>query len=250
MLVFIPGVAALGLGLLYAAGAIIKSGQLRDADLSVRDTLPLIPLEQILAVGIGTLVTSLLWVLLFALALLVFVGTSTTGPKPPVLLSLKSRKAILSWKSFVILSRIALVAVIVNAFYSYAFFSAVALAAAVLLGYAVERFGAPRGRRYVVYVVMAYFFIVLMARTADAYISPTPLPNVTLTMRSSGESQPKYVQGTLIVNAGGVWYVSLRKQTYRGIPASRVMTAVVRSRSKREPRPVLKILKEKIESWF
>jgi hypothetical protein len=61
VLVVVPGFAAFALGLLYGAGAVIKSGQLRGEDLNTRDTLPLVPLEQILAPGIGTIVTSLLW---------------------------------------------------------------------------------------------------------------------------------------------------------------------------------------------
>jgi hypothetical protein len=58
--VLLPGFAALGLGVLYAAGAVIKTGQLQDAELVVRDTLPLVPLEQILALGIGAIASSTL----------------------------------------------------------------------------------------------------------------------------------------------------------------------------------------------
>ena len=70
----LPGLVAIGVGLLYGTGAVIKSGQLRTADLNVRDTLPLIPLEQLLAVGIGTIVTSLVWVFVFAFILWIYLG--------------------------------------------------------------------------------------------------------------------------------------------------------------------------------
>jgi hypothetical protein len=44
-----PGLAALFVGGLYAGGAILWGAKLRDADLIVRDTLPLVPLPQLLA---------------------------------------------------------------------------------------------------------------------------------------------------------------------------------------------------------
>jgi hypothetical protein len=65
--VVVPGFAAIGLALLYGTGAVIKSGQLRGADQNVRDTLPLVPLEQVLALGIGTVITSLVWVTVLSL---------------------------------------------------------------------------------------------------------------------------------------------------------------------------------------
>ncbi len=50
----LPGIAALGLALLYAIGATIVTADLIGAGLSVGATLALIPLEQILARGVGT----------------------------------------------------------------------------------------------------------------------------------------------------------------------------------------------------
>ncbi len=53
-----PVVVAFGLAGLYAVGALLKTTQLRGADLSVQDTLTLVPLPQILATGIGTVATA------------------------------------------------------------------------------------------------------------------------------------------------------------------------------------------------
>lgn len=54
----LPAAAVLGVAVLYGTGALIKTAQLRDADLSVQETLPLVPIEQLLALGIGTVTSS------------------------------------------------------------------------------------------------------------------------------------------------------------------------------------------------
>jgi hypothetical protein len=56
-LALLPGLAAIGLALLYGVGAILVVAQLIGAHLTV-GTLVLVPLEQILARGIGTVVVS------------------------------------------------------------------------------------------------------------------------------------------------------------------------------------------------
>ncbi|HEX8741817.1 MAG TPA: hypothetical protein VF712_01670 [Thermoleophilaceae bacterium] len=54
ILTALPGVAAVFLGALYAIGALLTMADLRGAGLRVRDTMPLIPIEDLLARGIGT----------------------------------------------------------------------------------------------------------------------------------------------------------------------------------------------------
>ena len=49
----LPVVIALFVGSLYTVGAVLTTGQLRHANLVVRDTLPLVPLPQILARGMS-----------------------------------------------------------------------------------------------------------------------------------------------------------------------------------------------------
>lgn len=59
----VPLATALGIAVLYGAGAIVKAGQLRGEGFAIRDNVPLVPLEQLLALGIGIVVSSLLWLL-------------------------------------------------------------------------------------------------------------------------------------------------------------------------------------------
>jgi hypothetical protein len=54
LMVLVPGVVALGLALLYSVGALLKTFELLDAGIDVTEALPLVPLEQVLARGIGT----------------------------------------------------------------------------------------------------------------------------------------------------------------------------------------------------
>jgi hypothetical protein len=248
LLVVVPGLAAVGLGLLYGTGAVIKSGQLRGSDLSVRDTLPLIPLEQILAVGIGTLVTSLLVVALFGALLWIYLDQRwwlDEADETKMRQMQKRRPRFWKWYSRIFLFVFLPFAFFLQ-FYTSPFFVAIPVAAAVLLGVAVRRYRS-RGRRHVLYVLFAYFLIVIAARAGDAYVSPAPLPVASLHLH--GRANP--ITGALVVKAGDTWYLSLHEGTYRAIPASRVATAVVRSRKReREPRPVLRVVRDEVESWF
>ena len=183
----VPGFAALGLGLLYATGAVIKAGQLRGEGLNVRDTLPLVPLEQILALGIGTLVTSLIWVVVFAALVWLYIGWK---PPPPQQIHVKQGTFTVLRVSSLVLTAFA----VAVWFYAVPFFAAIGTSAAIFLGSTIDRWR-PRGRRYVVYILVGYFVIVLAARTGGAYFSPEPLPHVTLRLGR----QPNTTEGTLIV---------------------------------------------------
>jgi hypothetical protein len=50
---FLRVVIALSVGALYTVGAVVTTGQLRRADPVVRDTLPLVPLPQLLGRGMS-----------------------------------------------------------------------------------------------------------------------------------------------------------------------------------------------------
>ena len=62
----IPVAVAVLVGLLYAVGALLSAAKFRGAGLEIQDTVPLLPLETILATGIGTLLASVLLVAVWA----------------------------------------------------------------------------------------------------------------------------------------------------------------------------------------
>lgn len=226
----VPALLTLGLGLLYGAGALIKSGQLRAAGLSVQDTLPLVPLEQILALGIGTLVTSLIWVVILACWLWTYVYWNPE----PITLSLGGRKRLAAYRIAVW----GLILFVIGVwFYNEPFATAINSTVIVFLGPTVVRIR-HRGRVFVLCVVLGFFLFVMAVKTASAYLSPAPLPHASLQL----EGDPGLMQGTLIVSTGEAWYLTNRSKTYRAVPRSTVRSAVIRSKERREPRPVLKVV--------
>lgn len=246
----IPAGVAVGLAVLYSTGAFLKAGQLIGADVRVRDTLPLVPLEQILALGIGAVVTSLLWVTLFTGLMWGWMLLSdergkqaTSSPAPESVPRNKQRMALRRayWIGYWWL----LVPwVLLFPFFIYPFFGAVTLAAGLLLnqlGYGLARLG----RAFQVLLIVGYFVVVLAAQIGDAYVSPDPLPRAELHLRNGSK-----VAGTLLVSTSDGWYLSLSKDTFRMLPADRVAFAVVRSQQRREPRPVPSVIWSEIRSWF
>ena len=225
----------MGLGLLYSAGAIVKSGQLRSAHVSVRDTLPLVPLEQILALGIGIIVTSIVTVFVFALVLWVYVGWWT--PEPPAI-----RVSAPLFPLVRALRCLLAVAFIVWIFFTIPPLGALSVTAALFLGGGVRRIYG-RGRRYVAYVVLGYLAFILVLNAANGYIYPKPLPEVELRLKN----QATPVVGTMLLTTGTTWYFTQHAQTFRAISAEKVAVAIVRSRSRRhEPRPMLRVLWDEI----
>jgi hypothetical protein len=230
--VVVPAVLTASVGLLYGAGAIIKSGQLRGAGLDVRDTITLVPLEQILALGIGTIVTSLIWVAIFASYLVIFLAVGPPKRSRPTSGTPRRKGRIFRRLTWGLLAF-----ALILAFYNNPFFLAIVTSAGVLLGVAVAYFER-HGRRAVFLVLLTYFVVVAAAYTGSAYVSPEPLPAVSLELRN----EPTRVRGTLIVATGNTWYLSQARKTYRAVPAERVLTAVVVSQEREnEPRPVLKV---------
>jgi hypothetical protein len=241
VLTLLPGLAALGAGVLYAAGAVVKSGQLRDAGLNVRDTLPLVPLQQLLALGIGVVVTSLLWFVVFAFLLWVYLGPMS-GFKDQEPLTVGPRTHLFA-RIFGYLWLPLGAGIVLHEFWIRPFFTAIVTTAGLLLAAFAGQ--SHRGRRYVMTVLTVYFAIVIFANTASAYVSPEPLPRADIET-FSGEK----ISASLIVTDGGYWYVSTAKHRFRAIPTSEVQRAAMHSAKRTRPRPVLKVVWHEIRSWF
>lgn len=264
----LPGMAAAGLGALYATGALVKAGQLRAEDLPLRDTLPLVPLEQILATGIGTVVSSVLIVAIYASASLVYLwiyaadadghaakaeerkrvaetpATLATEETPPAqpeseeaarggFHRLDSARA---FGSFFVRWML-LPANTVLAFAVFPVFYAVIITAGAFMPYVAANY-ARRGRRAVVLLVTVYFVLVLTCLIANTYFFPDPLPEAELRLRNGAVER-----GTLVVSTGNAWFITMTDRTYRMVPSDRVAAAIVRSRPEREDEtPVLQAL--------
>src|SRR5262245_34057038 len=72
----LPLAIALFVGILYTVGAVLTTGQLRRANLVVRDTLPLVPLPQLLGRGMSVFLKPFAGVLVIVL---VFIAVLVLG---------------------------------------------------------------------------------------------------------------------------------------------------------------------------
>ena len=241
----IPAVAALGIALLYAVGAIIKSGQLRGAGLNVRDTLPLVPLPQLLALGIGTLVTSILFFASAAFIVWLYLkkfrdwGFHEVHTPPP-----RWWVWVSSRRYPVVIYKLVLLYIAISYFWSYSFFTAAAWTAGIYLSvYAVQTY---RGQRYVAKVLVTYYVVLVLADTGQAYFQPAPLPQARVTLWSGAT-----VSGALITTDGGTWYIKTSARHFESLPASDVKdVTVITVKREHRPRPVLKVVWYRVRSWF
>lgn len=248
--VLLPGFAALGLGVLYAAGAVIKTGQLQDAELVVRDTLPLVPLEQILALGNRShsqfdLSRRIVGVPRGLLPLghpragkqldphpEKASGKSSQADKPPEVG--RSRLRPVGGGAHRIHCRILALEL-------------PDLWGPVILGrdllWLVGGHRAREGGRRATFLLFGGFVAVTIALAAtQALVSPKPLPNVEI---KTATHQPR--RGVLVTPAGSTWYVSFAPRTFRGIPADQIEYAIVRSPESSDPQPALQWVWDQIK---
>lgn len=223
MLAWIPGIAALAVAALYSVGALLTAAGLRGAGLSVRDTLPLVPLEKILARGISTLIGSVL--LLAALVLLGVLIVSAVS-------ALRRREWSLT------AGRIGTAAGMVVLVVGLAFTSPV-LACALILTLAIGVIGARRFSDLPrVWVWAAQYLVVLGGLIASAYVYPQPLPSARVAVAEGATP----VVGDLVTTTDFSWYVAgFDGDTVRAIPAPDIEEAEFVSREREDP-PMLKDL--------
>jgi hypothetical protein len=269
-LTYFPFVAGGGLAGLYALGALTRTTQLMGAHVTVRDTLPIVPLQQLLATGIGTVISSLVNVpivlftgLFLALSSATRRGTtedadaeprSTLSPeaieKARVLTAAgRDREAdrviiraviLDDWKSMLSSFVVGAASVFV------AYPPATAATVMVLVGLVVlaiaffPREMARRGGLGVLAVAGAAFAI--SVTVVNAYIYPQPLADIVL-VRSGGLPD---VRGKLVVDTGASWYVRDSPNHVRAVPASKVVDARVRSHG----RPRDDRVADVVAGWF
>jgi hypothetical protein len=240
----LPGLAALLLGLLYGVGALIKTAQLRQADVSVLDALPLVPLEQVLGLGIGTVTTSLLLLVAWALLVGTYLFITRQRPVSKIIIGrrLRQRRPTERGKHEDRLFFWSHVFVLIVFFLATTIFYFALIGGGYVLSVVLGRKSDANAlsRRSVVLALATYFAVVLSALTANAYLYPSPLPTVELKMRNGGDS----VRGNLIVVTGSSWYVTGERETFRSIPTNRVNSSLIRSGERQHARTSGAVLRE------
>jgi ABC-type multidrug transport system fused ATPase/permease subunit len=243
---FVPGLVALGLGVLYASGALVKSAQLIGEGANVRDILPLVPLEGILAVGIGTVVTSLLVLVTWTGIVAFYIWATRRQTKPITVPPETYRRLMLrptsNWYRGLRASIWILVAITIAASLWLAPFFTAVISAASLMFAVIAAHHRQRGRRWTLMMLSIYFFVILAARIGNAFVYPEPLPLAEIRHEDGTK-----LSGTLLSVGNGLWIVSTGDREYRAIPADNVRQALVESQEREEePEPILQLLWDEI----
>lgn len=235
----VPLATALGIAVLYGAGAIVKAGQLRGEGFAIRDTLPLVPLEQLLALGIGIVVSSLLWLLGIAVLFSVYLRFTWLWEPPKQRITVGRRVKqginIVPWVVFPLLGIWLLSDEPIN--------FAIPLLLGAMLPTFLQDYGAKGGRRYVSYVLAVYFIALVLVKMVSAYYWPTRLAWADVTTTTAEQWS-----GPLVAATGSTYYIGRGIEgNMRAIPAQRVAYVRMRSREADPDRePVLRPVWERI----
>jgi hypothetical protein len=193
-----------------------------------------VPIEQLLAIGIGTLMTSLGivlgWVALVAGFSYFAHRRKVRGKaKEPDRLVIANRRLYLLVKGLI---WALLGAIVIWFLFSDSLFGAIAtLAPAWVIGdvlRAQERGDVKR----VAFLLTAAYLVVVSARIGETWVSPAPFPNAVI------ETEDGTIQAGLITARGDAWYVTAERGSFESIRADRIVSASVET-VPREDEPFL-----------
>jgi hypothetical protein len=205
----LPGLAALLLGLLYALGALLEMADLRGAGLRVGDSLPLLPVTDLLSRGIGVAVGA-------GVALLGLAGFALSYRRyydAPA----ESTIEMVWWFAGMWLVAVALTLAI--------YFLPLVLGVGILLGVAVcmvldMRSSNPGGKE-----LACAFAVVVLAFAVHAVVAPRPLPGTNVRLKTGGT-----VSGSLITSANNRWALEAPRGRIRVIADDEVRAVQITSR--------------------
>jgi hypothetical protein len=201
-----PFVVAGALALIYALGAVAVYGQLRHAGLNALQTMPLVPVEQLLGRGIGSLVSIFGRALTnFVLAVLM-VAAYWSDRDERVIVHPKD------WSKWMWLLPISFAFIAIFGSWGLALVVSVGLAtqwgALAIAG--VNSLG---GVKALVLVASASLLSLVPMSLAVSLVEPSPLPRIEI-IRTDGTT----VHGELVAETGNVWYVAKPDHTIGAIP--------------------------------
>jgi hypothetical protein len=202
----IAGTAAIILGALYAYGAVIKAGELHDAGQVVGDTLPLVPLEQILVLGINRILPVCVAILAVLLVAMAFLDRDTPSVDEN---DDEGEVREGSGRHLVFALRVFTYLIWAWLFLAASWTTWLLIAELTAVGWyaSVEH---STGRTYAIFASMA--LVVFFA--VSAYFDPAPLPEVRLTKRNG-----EVVKGDLIATTGSTWYVAVGDKHWTAVQA-------------------------------
>jgi hypothetical protein len=210
----LPLVVAVFVGILYTVGAVLTTGQLRRANLVVRDTLPLVPLPQLLGRGMSVFLKPFAGLLAIVL---VFIAVLVLGSRLERALERRTE----GWSTG--RRRAARAGAIVLAVAVLALLSppqvaiGVAACALVLALWVL-------GRLPLREALLLFAGLAALTLLALAFYRPEPLATVTIRTSTHG-----VVHGDLITTANGTWYVGQGRRNFVAIEGSDIRSLEVDS---------------------
>jgi hypothetical protein len=201
-------------GILYTVGAVLTTGQLRRANLVVRDTLPLVPLPQLLGRGMSVFLKPFAGVLAIALVFLAVVLLGESIER-----ALERRTA--GWnvrrrhgaRAGVVIAGVAALVLLSPPEVAIG----VAACAVVLLLWV-------RGALHLRQSLLLFAAVTALMLLALAFYRPEPLARVTVRTTTQGT-----VRGDLITAASGTWYIGQHQRDFVAISGSDIRAIKVES---------------------
>lgn len=210
----LPIIIGVGAGAIYATGAIATLAQFLRSDSGAEEIFPQVPIEQHLARGLEYLIQPATFAAALVL-LLAFAWETRAEASIRAALEVRTRRA-----PTIVLAIVAAVSIV--AFLPTRWLAAILIAATVtvIVGFTLVQILADRlrGDKPLTLLLVTFAIAFLLA---DAFISPTPLPTVTLRTLDG-----KLRDGTLLLRTDAAWFIS-SGTGYEEVPASRVTSATV-----------------------
>ncbi|WP_155891787.1 hypothetical protein [Conexibacter woesei] len=210
----LPIMVGVGAGAIYATGAIATLAQFLRSGVGAEEIFPQVPIAQHLARGLEYLMQPATFVAVFVLTL-AFAWESRVEASIGAALRSGSRR-----RHVAELAVVAVLAIVV--FLPTRWLAAILIAAGVTLLVAITLTlvlaqGAG-GDRPLTLLLLTFTVAFLLA---DAFVSPTPLPKVTLT-----DQNGQHREGVLLLRTDAGWFV-VSGTGYEDVPADRVVSATV-----------------------
>jgi len=220
-----PALLAIGLGGIYAFGAISVLGQFQAADLDALQTMPLVPIDQILARGIGAITQAAALSLPFALfgAIGVFKwDEQKAAAKKPKDEGSQENGEDGSARSFWILLALILAAVLFVPS-DYLSILGFGLGSMIVVINAVRKKLTAEGRLWRSHAFVAgYAAFVLTATATGSIVRADPLPKASLALKRGTTAT-----GGLLASTGSGWYIARNNGNVIAIPAGNVKSVEI-----------------------
>jgi len=217
VLAALPAAIALGVASLYSLGTLLSAAELRHEGVELTAGLRLIPLEQILARGIGSAIVIAAGVGLIAWLLPLLwrwdrqvAANERRTRERQVGASTADQQAVV-WMLAVLCGVLATLSLLFAPLF-------VACVSAFFLGRMAWSFHVAERPPRALTTAVAMFVFAAAACIGQAFANPRPLPNVTLTRAGGGT-----VGGKLVAVSSDGWYVASRPDTVIAVPADKVV---------------------------